>query len=201
MKKIKIKPAIYAGPLRWGWVSLSDLAEIIGQTPEETWKNFFGLTKDIQYEVLAWSPDLEELVQDGTEPKDFDSVYVPAGWALDVLEAVELGAVKVRNVPHEHLTDLDGCPDGALTCYFTGYEFASAVGIRANGTPIDYCKRPAPRYETGCCHGCLKTGEILKGHSICVWPSEEALDALKENRASLHLDRERGWVIVFHEEE
>lgn len=198
MKKLKkLKPAIFSGPLGWGWVSLGDLAEIIGQSPKKTWDSFFGLTKDIQYEILAWSPDLEELVQDGTDPKDFSSVYVPAGWAQDVLRAHELGAVRVEVVYHEHKSHLDGCPDGALTCYYTGYEFASAVGIRADGTPVDYCERPAPKTEDACCHGCLEAGYILRGHSICVFPSEESLKALKEGRASLVLEQGRGWQVVY----
>jgi hypothetical protein len=36
----KVKPAIFKGPMGWGWVSLRELAEIVGQTPLETWGNF-----------------------------------------------------------------------------------------------------------------------------------------------------------------
>ena len=136
-----VKPAIYRGPLGWGWVSLKELAEIIGQTPEETWSNFFGLTKDIQYDVLAWSLDLENMVQDGTEPEDFSKAFVPAGWAMDVLRAVELGAVRIKTVFHEHLSHLDGCPEGTLLCSFNGSGFTAAVGVKEDGSPVDACER------------------------------------------------------------
>lgn len=72
MKEVNVYRA-----LGWGWVSLKELAEIIGQSPKETWENFFGLTKDIRDNLLAWSPDLQEVVQDGTEPQTPELREIP----------------------------------------------------------------------------------------------------------------------------
>lgn len=199
MANKKIKPAVYRGPARWGWVSLKELAEVIGQSPMETWDNFFGLTKDIQYNVLAWSSNLDDMVQDGTYPGEFNSIFVPAGWAMDVLRAFKLGAVRIETKFHEHLSRLDGCPQGTLLCSFNGSGFTAAVGVKEDGSPVDACERPAPRTESACCHGCLNAGKILPGHSICGFPSEEGMKALDEGRAYLILEHGRGWQLVYDE--
>ena len=196
----KKEPKVVPGPLGWGWVRLSELAEIIGQSAKGAWFNFFGLTKDIQDNVLAWSPDLEELIQDGTEPEDFTSAYVPAGWAQDVLRAHELGAVRVRLEVHEHRSPLDGCPDGSLTCYPCGLDSVSAVGVRADGTPVDACEHPAPERRSGGCLECARAGQVLPEHRLCRVLSEQEVRDVEEGRAQLLLDQKYGLQLVYWDE-
>jgi len=130
----KVKPAIFSGPLGWGWVELEELAEIIGQSPEQTWRNYFWLSKDApEMEVLSWSPDLERFIQKAGEEPDFShQVFVPAGWAFDVLAAKFAGFVRVEAINHEHQTEFDGeCPENTLSCSFNGSCFTAVVGIKA----------------------------------------------------------------------
>ncbi|UZE93127.1 MAG: hypothetical protein IB617_03150 [Candidatus Nealsonbacteria bacterium] len=136
----KLKPAIFEGPCGWGWVNLQELAEIIGKNPEDIWYSFFGLTKDIEYGILSWSLDLEEMIQDEErEPtrQEFKKLYVPAGWAMDVLRAVELGTEHIELIHHPHLKESDECPLGTLNCSFCGCDFVAAVGIKEDGSPIE----------------------------------------------------------------
>lgn len=114
------------------WVCLWELAEIIGQSPQETWANFFWLSKDAaEMETLTWSPDLNLASKAGEAGPDFDdSVFVPAGWANDVLAAHAAGYVRVMPVSHEHLGDTHDCPEGTLACRFNGSDFTAAVGVR-----------------------------------------------------------------------
>ena len=135
---------IYSGPEGWGWVRLRDLAKKLRLSPEETWKNYFNLTKDLAYKTLAWRRCLSgELLQsDEIPPEDeeFSSMFVPAGWAQDVIRAHRLGAVRVIVIPHEHRGDEvgpHGCPPGTLACHFAGGpDFLAAVGVNSEGTPI-----------------------------------------------------------------
>ncbi|XOB46283.1 MAG: hypothetical protein ACKKMV_02415 [Candidatus Nealsonbacteria bacterium] len=136
----KLKPAIYQGPCGWGWIRLKELAEIIGKNPKDIWYDFFELTKDIEYNLLSWSLDLEEMIQDEErEPtrNEFKRLFVPAGWAMDVLGAVERGATFVVLEHHPHLKESDECPLGTLNCSFVGRDFLAAVGIKADGNPIE----------------------------------------------------------------
>ncbi len=188
---------IYPGPFGWGWVKLAELSKIIGQSPESVWRRFYGLSKDIVYGILAWTSDLKEVHQDGQDPDDFHSVYVPAGWAKDVLFAHRLGAVRVELVCHEHKDYLDPCPDGSLSCHFNGTNFVSAVGIKADGRPVRFNLRPPLETEMGCCPECLKEGTILPGHFLCTLPSKEGRKALEEGKAYLFFKEEVGWLIVY----
>ncbi len=130
----KIRPAIYSGPLGWGWCRLGEVAEMVGQLPAEVWRNFFFLGKDVKNGILAWSKDLETLIQDGTgpEPQEFRSVFVPAGWALDVIDIRKRGFWRVVPIEHRHYAGDDGCPVGTLRCYAdgTGY-YTAVVGLLA----------------------------------------------------------------------
>ena len=129
----KTRPAIYAGPLGWGWCSLAEVAKIIGQLPAEAWRQFFFLSKDAKHGILAWSKDLEAVVQDrtGPEPHELRSVFVPAGWAMEVIDAREKGFYRVVPIEHRHYEGDDGCPVGTLRCYAdgTGY-YTAVVGVR-----------------------------------------------------------------------
>ncbi len=107
----KKKPAIYSGPYGWGWVRLSEVEEIVGQN---AWVDFFHLSKDADSGVLSVAfdePRLESksfhLYLDGMVNESvaelsglfenrngqaylvdeaWDKLFVPAGWALDVVE-------------------------------------------------------------------------------------------------------------------
>lgn len=58
------------------------------------------------------------------------NIFVPAGWAQDVLGAVERGFNGVMPVEHDHLrNNEDDCPKNALSCVFNGSQFVAAVGI------------------------------------------------------------------------
>lgn len=201
-KKRERKLTIFSGPLGWGWVKLAELAEIVGQSPKEVWKNFFGLSKDVEYGLLTWSPDLKRLIQDGTDPEDFTSVYVPAGWAERVLFAHRLGGIRVVLVDHSHSIDpqKDYCPEGAITCLSVGDYCKSAVALTAGGKPIDYCVNPPRRIEVGCCYECLEAGEVLFGHHDCCFPLEHSLEALRDGRAYLSQTESGRWRIVYYRE-
>jgi hypothetical protein len=60
-----------------------------------------------------------------------EKIFVPAGWAQDVLEARGQGFTGVQLVHHTHQNDQEkDCPDGALTCAFMDSGFYSAVGVK-----------------------------------------------------------------------
>lgn len=161
----KIKPALYRLEdlgLSWAWIYLKELAEIINIPPSTVWENFFALSKDI--DLLAISDGMTiwnigrrgeiTLTWDGQEwqyafgaRKKFlyalliGNIFVPAGWALTVIQACELGAVRIIEQQHEH-TDLSAegfeeCPQGTLNCTFNGANFTAAIGSDANNCPVE----------------------------------------------------------------
>lgn len=62
------------------WVRLGELAEAIGQSPEQTWRNFF------------W------VIGHEREPEDVSSLLLPASRAFTVYCASKLGAVRLEQI-------------------------------------------------------------------------------------------------------
>ena len=65
-----------------------------------------------------------------------EEVFVPLGFAEDVVRAFQLGAVRLEAIFHEHLSVEDECPEGTLMCVFTGGGFTAVIGIDKKGNPI-----------------------------------------------------------------
>lgn len=211
----KVKPALYKFPgLAWAWVNLGELAETVSMEPGEVFTMYFALSKDIDLmgvadeggnfenvDILgriAYSGEyflgsMAEFVLATEEGR----IFIPAGWAMDVIAAAEAGVVRVVEQFHEHLDNLDECPPGTLNCVFTGTGFVAAVGLDADGNPVETGYGQAPRHERGCCRGCLDAGRILEGHIKCSFPSQEAQAALEADQASLRLTNRRGWRVVW----
>lgn len=203
----KIKPALYRGPLGWTWVDLQELTQMTGWEPQGLWNRFWKISKDVDQDMLTWSAEDDQLVQEPDRvpsPQELlNRIFVPAGWAEDVLRAVKLGAHNVILRFHEHNSILDGCPEGTLRCTFSSAErgFLAAVGIKMNEMPIE-CSvpKPAPRSEEACCQCCWENGEPIEAHERCTWPSVEGVIALRAGNAQLILDRERGWYLIHHQD-
>ena len=86
----------------WGWISLQELSEVLGLEPIEVVERYWALSKDAHYGVLAvttgyriinpqWTT-LRDVVRD---PRAASVVFVPAGWAFEVLEAKKAGFERV----------------------------------------------------------------------------------------------------------
>lgn len=110
MEKIKKhSPAIFSGPLGWGWMKLGEIAECVGKTPGEVFSDFIGLSKeaggitmmvDERGPMFVWDSgsvweDTDTLVsvKDNIQSGE---VFVPAGWGKEVVDAVLRGVKKVR---------------------------------------------------------------------------------------------------------
>lgn len=148
----KVKPAIFSGPLGWGWVRLKELAEIIGQSPVEVWEKFFSLSKDL--DILAVSPDLKEvwnvsesgyIAYSGDRyafgsPEAFrkalkaGSFYVPAGWAMEVIRARELGAESLRVKFADQLTEEEAA--ATLLVRREVDRLVAVLGVKGDGNLI-----------------------------------------------------------------
>lgn len=114
MPPTKMKPAIYNGSFGWGWVSLSELAEMLDLDPVEVWSNFSVAAKPDGdgKPTLYWTTDGEKAQVAGMEEasKGSKKLFVPAGWALYVLKLWEKGALSVREEPHRHVSEGTFCP-------------------------------------------------------------------------------------------
>lgn len=157
-----IKPGLYRiEGLPWAWVRMGDLAQLLDITPASVWKNYFLLSKDV--DILAvvydcwgagtmwnigiegevsgsWNGDYWQYALGGKEAFDHalseGDIYVPAGFAMAVLEAHEKGAVVIVTEEHSHLGNGEPCPEGTLNCTFNGHGFTAAVGLDIDGNPI-----------------------------------------------------------------
>lgn len=134
MEMKKIKPAIYQGPLGWGWVYFRELCEIKKMTTYELWGKFFyfGMreTMAIVYDdedmfptqqLKVFNVDVEIGIVVSREDMVFGEFYVPAGWALDVLEPerlakrIELYSINAPSVvPPAYVTASVILPDGQI---------------------------------------------------------------------------------------
>ena len=153
----KTKPAIWAGPLCWGWVNLGELAEVVGVTPRETFQKFVGLSKEAGGLncVLPDSPDESQFVWDSmevwevtdqfrsvTEEIRRGDVWVPAGWALDVISAHNAGIARV--VLGKATLDAHPSPGHMAWTLGPGAERYEAIGLRADGSPLAPAGRRLP---------------------------------------------------------
>lgn len=143
MNTKKIKPALYRlEGLPWAWVKLRELSEVVGRSPTEVCEDFWALSKDIDVLAISDGQKMENVLQSreiaysGGDYFRGEIMFVPAGWALDVIKAVEDGAVQVVLVQHEHLGQGEPCPEGTLNCTFNGHAFTAAVGLKADGNPV-----------------------------------------------------------------
>lgn len=172
----KVKPALYrVEGLPWAWVRLEELAEVIGRCPEDFW----GLSKDIDVLAVSDGQKMENIFQSreiaysGGKYFCGDVVFVPAGWALDVIKAVEAGAVKVVLVEHEHLGQgEEPCPEGTLNCTFNGHGFTAAVGLKVDGSSVwsyDECDHSDGTVTVGYLNSCESAGCSLRSgeHRNC----------------------------------
>ena len=138
---IKKKPAIYA--LRdapdsfWGFVSLKELAEIVELDPKKVLENFFGLSKDVDSMIVFAYGKMVRITQGSVTSQgsitsdDAEEIFVPAGWAQNVLKAHERGFTRVELVTHIHsLGNYIDCPEDTLACTTFGDRHLAAVGIR-----------------------------------------------------------------------
>lgn len=187
--------------------------------PKEIWDRFFYLSKNIYSLSVACSGRLVEVTKEGEivggetlsdeaiqaiEGKFLShyllggNVFFPAGWALSVIKAWEAGIRRIEIVNHEHLDNLDECPEGTLRCVFAGLSFVATVGLDEEGNPIETSRRQAPRHESGCCDQCWASGEIQPGHFQCSFPSIAAAEALKAGEAFRQL-YSRGWQVVWEQ--
>ena len=151
----RIRPTLYRySNLPWAWVRLDELAQLDvfeGWTPKQIWRRFFALSKDLDILAVASSDgdfanvgyegELAYSLRDdefeyflGTQAVFNDylergDLFVPAGWANDVIEARKWRFVGTREVPHEHLDDRDECPPHTLNCVFNGHGFTAVIGV------------------------------------------------------------------------
>ena len=151
----KVKPAMYVGFHGWGWVKLTELCELVGVTPTQLFANFNPLSKDADCEVLAIEilgefrnlefRNLEKLESDAQEvatqlnrePSEnvaevVDSVFVPAGWTLDVLKAHEEGFTHF-SLSCEFIDEDDEVPDNWWNIHHnTGFhnQYHVAIGYK-----------------------------------------------------------------------
>jgi hypothetical protein len=103
----KTCPAVYRfAKAPWAWMLLRELAEVLELQPEEVWERYFLLGRSaLKAGVLpvVVEGDLMDLCKDGSSFKSWirnGTLYVPAGWARDVIRAAENGIVSVSNVRH-----------------------------------------------------------------------------------------------------
>jgi hypothetical protein len=220
MEVVKIKPALYRIEGQpWAWVYLRELAyEVLSMNPRDIWEHFFLLSKDIDVLGISngsafWNiGESGEIAHsyDGEEWQyvfgnkesfdinlDFGFFFVPAGWALDVIKAIESGVTRVEIVYHEHLDDLDECPEGTLRCVFVGPLHAATVGLDNEDNPIKTNYGQAPRHEPGCCDECWFLYKVQPGHHLCSLPSTEAIVAVDAGKAFRQLYNRRGWQVVW----
>lgn len=91
----------YDGPLHLKWVAVTDLAEALGRSPEMV----LGVVqKQLECHGMrdtqkAWSPDLHEVVVDGTMPTNPHAVYVPSVLAANILLVFAEGVVTDETNP------------------------------------------------------------------------------------------------------
>src|SRR3989339_736160 len=120
----------------WGWVRLSDVARVVGTKPWCVWRRYFNLSKDApQYGDLAWLPDLNKIMIRGRRPAsgEWNQVWVPAGWASDVVTAYEKGVHHVVLSSFEQMLSEKDIPAGALSTTFVDGYWKAAMGYDAHG--------------------------------------------------------------------
>lgn len=154
----KVKPAIYNGYHGWGWVKLTELCEIIGTTPTLLFTHFTPLSKDADRKVLAiemmgmfYNSEFEALIALELEAQEtakkiggddadqhevifknlIESIFLPAGWALDVLKAREEGYISFT-LSCEYITGDQQIPENwKVISHNTGFDNQYWVAIGA----------------------------------------------------------------------
>ncbi len=146
---IKKKPAMFTGFYGWGWTQLTELCEMVGVTPTQLFKNFAPLSKDADQSVLSIEmmgkfynlsfTNLENLEKDTLDVAKkhevntediISSVFVPAGWAMDVLKAHEEGYTAF-SLSCEYIDEGDQIPENWwVISHNTGFnnQYYVAVG-------------------------------------------------------------------------
>lgn len=101
----KVQPAIYKFDfIDWGWVLLSELAEILDTSRISLLASYGALSKDYPRGILAATFGNTMIyihlpVEEGRYI-DMKGIYVPAGWANDVLRAFRAGYSSVELQRH-----------------------------------------------------------------------------------------------------
>ncbi len=208
------KPALFRtgdptrfGPV-WRWVRMSELCKIVGQNPQELWKNFECASDDVQNHEIKWSADLEHLVS-STESGPPDLInggdfFVPAGWSANILKIHEVGGVRAEVVRHRCNNYAHQCPDGAIRCILgvepnNNYVGYAIVGYQPDDSPISRRTKSVARWEPcPCCYHCLVRRKVTWAHrEKCRLPSEDGLKAFGEQRASYVDDHFEGPILIY----
>lgn len=160
----KSHPALHDGPMGWKWVLLGELAEIMNRRPWEVWERFFPLSKDVDLIAVVVNCKFHNVSPGGEISGTIDTdnrwqyagggewefrqvilkrgqLFVPAGWALQVLEAHKKGVFRVERWactvdPYSNTPDAESCNPGTLACNLWMGHQVDAVGLDANGSPV-----------------------------------------------------------------
>lgn len=159
----KVKPAIYKiSGSRWGWVSWREVAEIVGRDPRELLNAFWSIANVHVLRQEDWFDNVATLYWcawysadkisfwqsqrkfDGgsyNQPCDFTAIYVPAGFANEVIDLCRRGVVKVYWVTYP--CDKDGKCDGKLNP--NALYYAPSEGYRWMFFSAIYASKDTPR--------------------------------------------------------
>ena len=154
-KSKPVSPAVYnlaCDGKRQGWIWLADLAEVLEIPGGKVWHRYFPLSKEGGQMTISDGNSTATVFESGVladqkavflstfarfgQALNNGQIYVPAGWAKEVLEAHAKGVHHVVEVLHFHHTK--ECPKGTITCrpkWKTPFSIA-AVGFDANENPI-----------------------------------------------------------------
>jgi hypothetical protein len=121
---------------------LQNLGKMWNFTPSLIWENFC-LCHRPHYDLphiktfLPWMCCKQEIIDDGSPLRFSDTIWIPAGWAMLIQEALRIGANKLRirlhpvgAVPSRDHT----CPIGTLFCSLPVHEHTclAVVACRDN---------------------------------------------------------------------
>ena len=86
----------FDGPRGYQWVTVMDITLVVRRSPELTLSVVCQqLTRGegLERQVMIWSPDCQEVVEDGTLPTNPYATYVPEVLAVAVINLFEQGLV------------------------------------------------------------------------------------------------------------
>lgn len=151
---VKVAPAIYEGSLGWGWVQLDELCEILKITATELFRRYGALSSSAHHHLLGIEHEgkysnvaiprlieMEDILVEQCKGKQEKpecviaawrkSLFVPAGWAADVLEAYRQGYIRVE-LKCVSMAQIDSQDPSNLKVTYTGNApgFWVAVGYK-----------------------------------------------------------------------
>jgi len=139
---MKVKINYFPGPLGWTWVKLGELVEFAQKisggyytSTKVFLESFIKLSKDYYDSgILTYCEDLEKEEVINDKPPPNEEIYIPSGWARDVIICLIHGVRRVDDIPLGE--NCDKVPKGALARRNGGGIIYALVGINDKGEPM-----------------------------------------------------------------